>query len=299
MSQNFSGSLVAIVTPMHPDGRIDLETFGSLINWHIDSGTDGIVVLGTTGESPTLNADERDRLIQCAVYTADGRVPVIVGTGTNATSTTCTLSTRAAELGADALLIVTPYYNKPTQAGLLAHFAAVDAVSSLPIIAYDVPSRTGISIAPETMAKMMGLQHVIGIKDATGDMAHAKALRETCGEVCLLLTGDDETCNAFMQQGGDGVMTVAGNVAPGMMREMVHCGRLGERASADALHAQLLPLFKALFVESNPIPVKWALAQMGKIQDGMRLPLTPLVDTYFETLADAMRQADIQLENHQ
>lgn len=290
-----TGSIVALVTPMKVSGELDYDALCSLIDWQIEAGTEGLLVLGSTGESPTIHGEERDMTIAVAVQHAAGRVPVIVGTGTNDTRSTCQLTERAARLGASAALVVTPYYNKPTQTGLIAHFEAVAEVSPIPLIVYDVPSRTGVHHAPETLAQILMIPNVVGVKDATGDLSYARRVRQACNEYYLLFSGDDATANTLLQHGADGVISVVANVAPGMVYEMVRASRREMFDAADDFNDYISGLHKACFVQSNPIPVKWALHRMGLIAPGIRLPMTWLEPQFEEQIEQAMREAEIRL----
>jgi 4-hydroxy-tetrahydrodipicolinate synthase len=272
----FQGSMVALVTPMADDGRLDLTALDALVEWHLAQGTDAIVAIGTTGEASTLESDEQFEVVARCVRAAAGRVPVIVGATSNATAHAVQLSRRAETLGADAVLSAAPYYNKPGQEGLYRHFRAVAEAVSIPVLLYNVPSRTITDILPETVERLAGLPNVKGIKEATGDLARAAEIRRRCGPDFLLISGDDATACDFMLQGGRGVISVVANVAPKRMHELCVAAQSGDTAKAAAIDAELALLYKAMFVESNPIPVKWALAAMGRIPAGIRLPLTPL-----------------------
>jgi len=272
----FQGSMVALVTPMADDGRLDLAALDALVEWHVSQGTDAIVAIGTTGEASTLEGDEQFEVVARCVRAAAGRIPVIAGATSNATAHAVQLSRRAETLGADAVLSAAPYYNKPGQEGLYRHFRAVAEAVSVPVLLYNVPSRTITDILPETVERLAQLPNVKGIKEATGDLKRAAEIRRRCGEDFLLISGDDATAREFMLQGGQGVISVTANVAPRLMHELSVAARAGDAAKAAAIDAELAPLHKALFVESNPIPVKWALAEMGRIAAGIRLPLTPL-----------------------
>jgi len=278
----FAGSLVAIVTPFR-DGQVDLAAFAELVEWQIASGTNGIVVAGTTGEAATLHPEEREPLFRRAREVAKGRCPVIMGTGTNATWSTVELSRAAAGWGADGLLVVTPYYNKPTQEGLFRHFeAAAQAAGGCPVILYDVPGRTGVTLAEATVQRLAAVKGVVALKDATHDVERAGRLaRET---PLTILSGEDSLTLPLMQVGARGVVSVAANVVPKEMARL--CA--GKDA---ALHEHLLPLFRALFVETNPIPTKFALARMGRIRNELRLPLVPLSGEREPAVVDALKQA--------
>ncbi|HEY3644906.1 MAG TPA: 4-hydroxy-tetrahydrodipicolinate synthase [Gammaproteobacteria bacterium] len=272
----FQGSMVALVTPMADDGRLDLGALDALVEWHVSQGTDGIVAIGTTGEASTLEGDEQFEVVARCVRAAKGRIPVIAGATSNATAHAVQLSRRAEAVGADAVLSAAPYYNKPMQEGLYRHFEAVAKSVSIPVLLYNVPSRSVADILPETVQRLAKLSNVKGIKEATGDLKRAAQIRERCGAEFLLISGDDATAREFMLQGGQGVISVTANVAPKQMHALCVAARAGDTAKAAAIDAELAPLHKALFVESNPIPVKWALREMGRIPAGIRLPLTPL-----------------------
>jgi 4-hydroxy-tetrahydrodipicolinate synthase len=287
----FSGSIVALVTPMEENGAIDWDAYERFIEWQLEQGTDGLVVLGTTGESPSITAEERVELIKRAVAKAGGRVPVIVGTGANSTAVTIQHTQQAAELGADAALIVTPYYNKPPQAGLIAHFKAVAESTHLPIILYNVPGRTGCDMLPETAAELGQLSNIVAMKEATGDLSRVAAYKQL-GADLVLLSGDDGSCEQFIELGGQGVISVAANIAPRAMHELCQLAMSKSTEAAD-LQQKLNPLFDAMGLQSNPIPVKWAAAEMDLIPTGIRLPLLPLDPAYHDKVLQAMRQADL------
>ena len=268
--------MVALVTPMADDGRLDLAALDALVEWHLSQGTDAIVAIGTTGEASTLEGDEQFEVVARCVRAARGRVPVIAGATSNSTAYAVQLSRRAEAVGADAVLSAAPYYNKPMQEGLYRHFKAVAEAVSIPVLLYNVPSRSVADILPETVERLAQLPNIKGIKEATGDLKRAAEIRRRCGPEFLLISGDDATAREFMLQGGQGVISVTANIAPGQMHELCMAARAGDAARAAAIDAELAPLHKALFVESNPIPVKWALKEMGRIPPGIRLPLTPL-----------------------
>jgi 4-hydroxy-tetrahydrodipicolinate synthase len=269
------GSLVAIVSPMHEDGRLDFDAYRRLIEWHIAEGTNAIVAVGTTGESPTVDHDEHVELIRVAVETARGRVPVIAGTGGNSTAEAVDLTEHAKKAGADATLQVVPYYNKPTQEGLYRHFERVAQVG-LPVILYNVPGRTVADLADETTLRLAQLPGIVGIKDATGDLLRAANLIKRAPRHFAIYSGNDDTALALMLLGGHGVVSVTANVAPGLMSRMCAAALAGELATARAINNQLLPLHVKLFVEPNPQPVKWALQKLGRMPGGLRLPMVPL-----------------------
>ncbi|OYY93281.1 MAG: 4-hydroxy-tetrahydrodipicolinate synthase [Hydrogenophilales bacterium 28-61-23] len=291
----FTGSLVALVTPMLADGALDLPRFRTLIEWHIDQGSDGLVIVGTTGESPTVNMDEHCQLIRVAVEQAAGRVPVIAGTGGNSTAEAIELTRCAKAAGAAAGLSVAPYYNKPTQEGLYRHFKAIAESTDLPLILYNVPGRTVSDIGNETALRLAQVPGVIGIKDATGNIERGSALLKAAPASFSVYSGDDASGMVLMLLGARGVITVTGNVAPKLMHEMcvaaINGDIGGNLARARAINYQLLGLHQKLFVEANPIPVKWALAEMGQIGSGIRLPLVSLSDSYHDTLRVALKEA--------
>ncbi len=277
---SLKGSLVALVTPMKPDGALDEAALERLVEWHIEAGTEGLVIAGTTGESPTLLRDEHESLLRRVIELARGRIPVIAGTGSNSTEQTLDMSRRAEEAGADALLLVVPYYNKPPQRALAAHFRAVADAVKLPILLYNVPSRTVVDLLPDTVAGLAKVPNIVGIKEASARMERVSELRRLCGPDFILLSGDDATATAFMLAGGDGVVSVTANVVPDKFRLLCDAARKGEVDKARALDEELVELNQALFVESNPIPVKWALHRMGRIDTGIRQPLMALAETY-------------------
>jgi 4-hydroxy-tetrahydrodipicolinate synthase len=288
------GSLVAIVTPMQEDGGLDFDAFRRLIDWHINEGTDGIVVVGTTGESPTVDFDEHRLLIKTAVEHTAKRVPVIAGTGANSTREAIDLSAYAKQTGADMSLSVVPYYNKPTQEGLYRHFRAIAEAVDIPQIVYNVPGRTVADLQNDTVLRLAQIPNIVGIKDATANLERgADLLRRKPGNF-LVFSGDDATGLALMLLGGHGVISVTANVAPRLMHEMCAAALDGKIVQAREINNQLLGLHRHLFCEANPIPVKWAVQQMGFIKDGIRLPLTPLSAGFHEQVRDAMRQAGIR-----
>jgi 4-hydroxy-tetrahydrodipicolinate synthase len=287
-----TGSLVAIVSPMHEDGRLDFDAYRRLIEWHIAEGTNGIVAVGTTGESPTVDHDEHIELIRVAVQTARKRVPVIAGTGGNSTSEAVDLTEHAKKAGADATLQVVPYYNKPTQEGLYRHFERVAQVG-LPVILYNVPGRTVADLADETTLRLAQLPGVVGIKDATGDLLRAAQLIKGAPRHFAVYSGNDDTALALMLLGGHGVVSVTANVAPQLMSRMCAAALAGELASARQINNQLLPLHVKLFAEPNPIPVKWALQKLGRIAGGIRLPMVPLSATNQPVVLAAMQESGL------
>lgn len=286
-----TGSLVAIVTPMQADGALDLPCFKALLDWHIAEGTDGIVVVGTSGESPTVDVDEHCLLIRTAAEHCRGRVPVIAGTGGNSTSEAIELSRFAKEVGADYSLSVVPYYNKPSQEGLYRHFKAIAEAVDIPTILYNVPGRTVADMANDTVLRLAQVPGIVGIKDATGNLERGSDLLRRKPKDFLVYSGDDGTALAYMLLGAHGDISVTANVAPRLMHEMCALAVSGRREQAIALNARLLPLHQKLFVEANPIPVKWALHRMGRIPEGIRLPLTPLATAFHESITEALREA--------
>jgi 4-hydroxy-tetrahydrodipicolinate synthase len=270
------GSIVAIVSPMHDDGSLDFDAYRRLIDWHVAEGTNAIVAVGTTGESPTVDQQEHGELIRVAVDAVRGRVPVIAGTGGNSTAEAIELTRHAKAVGADATLQVVPYYNKPTQEGLYRHFRTIAETVDLPMILYNVPGRTVADLANDTTMRLSEVPGIVGLKDATGDAARAADLLRRLPTNFALYSGNDDSALALMLLGGHGVISVTANVAPKLMSEMCRAALSGDLARARQLNAQLWPLHQKLFVEPNPIPAKWALAKMGRIEGGIRLPLTPL-----------------------
>lgn len=290
-----TGSIVAIVTPMLEDGSLDISRFRSLIDFHVKEGTDGIVVVGTTGESPTVDVEEHCELIRVAVEHAAGRIPIIAGTGANSTREAIELSEFAREAGAIAGLSVVPYYNRPTQEGLYQHFRAIAEASPLPTILYNVPGRTVADMSNDTALRLAEIPNIIGIKDATGNIDRACDLIARAPKDFALYTGDDMTALAFILLGGHGTISVTANVAPRLMHELCVAASAGDGVKARETNAKLVGLHRHLFCEANPIPVKWAVEQMGLIGSGIRLPLTRLSDSCHERVRDAMRQAGIEV----
>lgn len=289
----FHGSMVALVTPMEDDGRVDLEGLERLVEFHVQNGTDALVAVGTTGESATLSMDEHCAVIRQVVEFARGRVPVIAGTGSNSTREAIDLTASAADAGADACLLVAPYYIKPTQEGIYLHYKAVAEAVSIPQILYNVPGRTVCDMLPETVARLAVIPNIVGIKEATGDLTRAKRILDLCGDKLDVYSGDDATAMEMMLMGGKGDISVTANVAPQLMHNLCKVAFDGDRAKADSINDVLIPLHKGLFVEANPIPVKWALHEMGLIGPGIRLPLTPLSSQYREGLRQALRGAGL------
>ena len=287
------GSLVAVVTPMHEDGTLDLDAYRRLIDWHIAEGTNAIVSVGTTGESPTVTPEEHGELIRVAVETAKGRVPVIAGTGGNSTSEAIELTEHARKVGADATLQVVPYYNKPTQEGLYRHFRTIAERVDLPVILYNVPGRTVADLGTETTLRLAQVPGIVGLKDATSDMGRAAEVLKKAPPTFALYSGNDDTALALMLLGGHGVISVTANIAPRLMSDMCRAVLSGDFAAARAINDRLLPVHFKLFVEPNPIPVKWALAKMGHIENGIRLPLVPLSIANEPVVLGAMKEAGL------
>lgn len=291
----FKGSLVAIVTPMLEDGALDLDRFCALIDFHIEQKTDGIVVVGTTGESPTVDFDEHHLLIRTAVTHAAGRIPIIAGTGANSTREAIELTVFSKNAGADACLSVAPYYNKPTQEGLYQHFKAIAEAVDIPMILYNVPGRTVADIGNDTALRLAQIPGIVGIKDATGNIARGCDLLQRIPAGFAVYSGDDATALALLLLGGHGTISVTANIAPRLMHEMCTAAFAGDLVRAREINTQLFRLHIDLFVEANPIPVKWAVARMGLINDNLRLPLTILSDQYHELIRKAMLQAGIRV----
>ncbi len=287
------GSLVAIVTPMFDDGSLDLDALRKLIDWHIDAGTDGIVIVGTTGESPTVDVNEHCLLIKTTVEQVAGRVAVIAGTGANSTREAIELTRNAKELGADACLLVAPYYNKPTQEGLYQHYVAVAAAVDIPQILYNVPGRTGCDIHNDTVIRLSAISNIVGIKDATGGIERGTDLLLRLPKDFAVYSGDDATGMALMLLGAHGVISVTANVAPKLMQQMCIAAMAGNVKIACEINAKLFALHQKLFVEANPIPAKWVLQQMGLIKTGIRLPMVNLSVQYHDVLKNAMNRAEI------
>jgi len=290
----FQGSMVAIVTPMHADGSLDWSALQRLVDFHADNGTTAIVSVGTTGESPTVDFDEHCELIRRTVEFARGRVPVIAGTGSNSTSEAIELTQCAKQAGVTACLLVTPYYNKPTQEGLYLHHRKIAESVEIPQILYNVPGRTACDMQPATVARLAAVKNIIGIKEATGNLDRAREILKLVPKEFELYSGDDATAMEFMLLGGRGVISVTTNVAPRAMQDMCEASLRGDAAAAKAINDRLMGLHRDLFVEANPIPVKWALAEMKLIESGIRLPLTPLSSQFHDTLRQAMRTAGVQ-----
>ena len=289
----FHGSMVALVTPMRADGTIDNESLDQLVDFHIDNGTDAIVAVGTTGESATLDEHEHCATIRRVVEHAAGRIPIIAGTGANSTREAIELTRCAMEAGADACLLVTPYYNKPTQEGLYLHHRAVAEAVSIPQILYNVPGRTAVDMLPATVERLAAIGNIIGIKEATGNLARGQEILDRCGDKLDLYSGDDATAMELILMGAKGDISVTANIAPRAMHEMCAAALRGDRAEAERINARLMPLHEKLFLEANPIPVKWALHEMKLIPEGIRLPLTVLAAPYQAELRMAMQQAGL------
>lgn len=289
----FHGSMVALVTPMTDDGRVDCAALESLVRWHVEEGTNAIVANGTTGESATLEPSEQLQVLDCCLTVAAGRIPVITGTGSNSTAHAVELTRRAESHGAAAALVVVPYYNKPTQEGLYRHFRSVAEAVALPIILYNVPSRTVADILPDTVARLAELKNIVGIKDASGKIERYDEMYERCGKDFVLLSGDDVTSMEFMLRGGQGVISVTANVVPRLVHDLCVAACEGKRREAEIICRRLDTLNQCLFLESNPIPVKWALAAMGRISEGIRLPLTPLAPAHQAALREVMKSVGL------
>ena len=293
----FSGSLVAIVTPMTADGALDWPAWDRLLDFHVREATDGIVVAGTTGESPVLANAEVEELTRRAVARCQGRIKVIVGAGFNATDATVARTRSLSQLGVDAVMLVTPYYNRPPQEGLFRHFSAAADASAVPIILYNVPSRTAVDLLPSTVARLARHPRIVAIKEATASLTRAREILSACPPEFVLLSGDDATAIDFLSAGARGVISVTANVAPRRMHEACKAALAGNLVEARTIDASLQPLHKDLFVEANPIPVKWAVARMGIIGNAIRLPLVELATAHHETVLRAMRAAGVILED--
>jgi len=287
------GSIVAIVSPMREDGSLDFDAYRRLIEWHVAEGTSAIVAVGTTGESPTVDPEEHGELIRVAVEAVKGHIPVIAGTGGNSTSEAIELTRHAKAVGATATLQVVPYYNKPTQEGLYRHFRKIAETVDLPVILYNVPGRTVADLANDTTVRLSEIPGIVGLKDATGDLARASDLLKRLPSRFAVYSGNDDTALALMLLGGHGVISVTANVAPRLMSELCKAALAGDLAKARQINNQLLPLHFKLFVEPNPIPVKWALAKMGRIHGGIRLPLVPLSESAESVVQAALKDAGV------
>jgi 4-hydroxy-tetrahydrodipicolinate synthase len=293
----FSGSMVAIVTPMTADGGLDWPAWDRLLDFHVLEGSDAIVVAGTTGESPALSVDEVEELTHRAVSRCRDKIKVIVGAGTHSTAGTVVRTRTLTRLGVDGVLLVTPYYNKPTQEGLFRHFMAAAEVSEVPVILYNVPNRTAVDLLPGTIARLARNPRIVAVKEATGSSSRAREILNTCAPEFTLLSGDDATAIDLMSLGARGVISVTANVAPRRMHEACAAALSGDLAGAQAIDLTLQPLHKDLFVEANPIPVKWAVARMGLIGNAIRLPLVELSAAHHDTVLRAMRAAGVTLED--
>jgi len=291
----FSGSIVAIVTPMTDEGQLDLEALRELVDWHIEQGTSGIVVMGTTGESGTVTEQEYFLAIKTVVEQAAGKIRIIAGSGAMSTDKTISLTNEVKKLGVDGALVVTPYYCKPSQQGLLAHFKAVAENCDLPIILYNVPGRTAVDLLPQTVAELAKLDNIVGIKEATGDVTRVTELNRLLETPITILSGDDATAYDFMKLGGHGVISVTANVAPGLMSKMCELADAQNWKQAALINDKLMGLNEKLFLEANPIPVKWALYRMNKMGRGIRLPLTELESRFHAQVTQALEQANVEL----
>ncbi len=291
--KTISGSIVAIVSPMHEDGSLDLPGMRRLVDFHVQEGTDAIVVVGTTGESPTVDVEEHQELIRTVVDQVGGRIPVIAGTGANSTAEAVELTRFAKSAGADAALSVVPYYNKPTQEGLYRHFRTIAEAVDIPVILYNVPGRTVADLSNDTALRLAQIPNVVGIKDATGNIDRGNELIARAPDGFSVYSGDDASACSLLLMGGKGNISVVANVAPRMMHEMCAAALKGDLAKARELNFRMLGLYRQLFCEANPIPVKWACQQLGLIEAGIRLPLTTLSTEYHERVRQAMRQAGL------
>lgn len=289
----FSGSMPALVTPFR-NGELDIETLKKLVEWHIGEGSTGIVPVGTTGESPTLTHDEHDRVVEVVVEAVAGRVPVIAGAGSNNTLESIRLAQHAAKVGADGVLVVTPYYNKPTQAGLIAHFTAVHDCCDVPVIIYNIPGRSVVDMTPETMGELAKLPRIVGVKDATGDLARVCDQRLHCGPEFIQLSGEDATAHGFNAQGGVGCISVTANVVPGLLAQMQGACLAGDYAKALELQDKLMPLHKAIFAEPGLIGAKYAMSKLGLCEDEVRLPHVALGDGTKALIEAGMRHAGLE-----
>ncbi|EYS86129.1 dihydrodipicolinate synthase [Cupriavidus sp. SK-4] len=288
-----TGSIVAIVTPMHEDGSLDFPALRALVDWHVAEGTDGIVIVGTTGESPTVSVEEHCELIRVAVEQAGKRIPIIAGTGGNSTKEAIELTAFAKKVGADASLQVVPYYNKPTQEGMYRHFRTIAEAVELPVLLYNVPGRTVADMNNETILRLAQVPGIVGVKEATGNIDRAAQLIKAAPEGFAIYSGDDPTAVALILLGGHGNISVTANVAPRKMHEMCVAALKGDVVTARRLHMELIGLNKAMFIEANPIPVKWALQQMGRMEGGIRLPLTPLSEANHDYVRKALAAAGL------
>ena len=288
------GSMVALVTPLTAENQLDWDSLHKLVDWHLEKGTHAIVAVGTTGESATLNVREHQEVIAKVVDQVNGRIPVIAGTGANSTDEAIELTKSAKDCGADACLLVTPYYNKPTQEGLFLHHEAVAKAVDIPQLLYNVPGRTGVDMLPETIQRLSHIDNIVGVKEATGDLERAKWIIDNTSDDFLTISGDDETAVELMLLGGKGDISVTANVAPAEIAQLCELAIAGKADEARALNERLMPLHNAMFVESNPIPVKWAVQELGLMAGGIRLPLTPLASEYHAQVRAAMDQVGVK-----
>ncbi|MBR9727243.1 4-hydroxy-tetrahydrodipicolinate synthase [Shewanella intestini] len=292
-----NGSIVALITPMNRDGSVDYESLERLVEFHIEQGTDAIVAVGTTGESATLPNKEHVQVVNQTVKFAAGRIPVIGGNGANATAEAIELTQAMKHSGVDAMLGVTPYYNKPSPKGLIAHYTAIAQSTDIPQILYNVPGRTSVDMLPETVAKLAVIDNIIGVKEATGDVSRVAQLRQLCGNDFKLYSGDDATACEFLSLGGNGVISVANNIAPNAFKQMCDAALNGDQKKAQQINSTMAGIYGSLFSEANPIPVKWAVHRMGLISNGhIRLPLTELSDEFHGLLLETMQQAHIKVQ---
>ena len=294
----FHGSLIALVTPFDGNNRVDYASLKQLIDFHVEQGSSGLVIAGTTGESPTLKRSEHIELIDRSIEIAAGRIPVIAGTGSNATFQSIELSRAVFDQRLAAYMAVVPYYNKPTQEGIYQHYMAIADAIDKPLLMYNVPGRTVADMLPETVGRLARHDNIFGLKEATGDIGRLKQIQAVVGDDFVLYSGDDFTLRPFIEQGGHGVVTVSGNVAPRQVARLCQLAREGKTDEAKALDDSLQPLNKALFIESNPIPVKWAVSEMGLMEPHIRLPLTPYADKYHQDMRSAMHTAGVDLEKN-
>ena len=292
----FQGSLVALVTPFDGNNRVDYTSLKRLVDFHVEKGSAGLVIAGTTGESPTLERSEHIELIGRSIEIADGRIPIVAGTGSNSTSQSVDLTLAVTDPGLAAYMAVVPYYNKPTQEGIFRHYSAIADAAEKPVLMYNVPGRTVADMLPETVGRLAKHGNIFGLKEATGDIDRLKQIQAVVDETFMLYSGDDFTLRPFIEQGGHGVVTVSGNVVPRQVATLCELARDGKAAEAKALDDTLQPLNKALFCESNPIPVKWAVSKMGLMAPHIRLPLTPFSEQYHEAMLSAMRTAGVEAE---
>jgi 4-hydroxy-tetrahydrodipicolinate synthase len=288
-----TGSIVALVTPMHANGDVDWDALKRLLDLHIEAGTAAIGAVGTTGESATLDVSEHCQVIEFCIKTSAGRIPIVAGTGSNSTREAIYFTEAAAAAGADACLLVTPYYNRPSQRGLYEHFKLIAETVAVPQILYNVPGRTAVDMSNDTITRLVELDNIVGVKDATGDVPRGKELIERCGEEIAIYSGDDATAMELMLAGGSGNISVTANVAPFRMAELCRVALAGEREMAETINAQLGPLNQALFLEANPIPVKWAMLQRGLIEEGIRLPLAALDEQFHAEVLEALETAGV------